>query len=79
MAFKPNSNISEMIQKSSNISQTANPIDLSKMPGNQHTKSYGFTLEPKVRKKLSLVAQQNGYTSDSRFLNDLIKNCLTVK
>ncbi|WP_398574409.1 CopG family transcriptional regulator [Staphylococcus equorum] len=44
-------------------------------PSNKEKKArFQFTLEPSVRKKIEKLANDNGYSSSSEFLNELIKN-----
>ncbi|MBC2921977.1 ribbon-helix-helix domain-containing protein [Staphylococcus saprophyticus] len=44
-------------------------------PNNKEKKArFQFTLEPSVRKKIEKLANDNGYSSSSEFLNELIKN-----
>lgn len=39
----------------------------------EKTKTYTFTLQPSVRKKLDIVAKEHNYKSASKFINELIK------
>ncbi|MEE5988556.1 ribbon-helix-helix domain-containing protein [Ligilactobacillus equi] len=36
-------------------------------------KNYTFSLQPTVRKKLDTIAKEHGYSSASKFLNELIR------
>lgn len=79
MAFRPdNKIIQKTLQDSSarakQLKEQKEGIIPSKTTKEEITKHYTFTLKPSVRKKLSKIAKEQNYKSDSKFLSDLIDN-----
>ena len=73
MAFdKNNTNISEML-KATEEKETKQEV-VRVVEDFERTKQFQFTLQPSVRKKIALLAKENGYRSASSFLNDYFKN-----
>jgi hypothetical protein len=72
MDIKKEQNIREAFNESQKglDSLTGSKIKLSKK---EKKESYTILLQPSVRKKISDLAKEYEYTSDSEFLNELIK------
>lgn len=49
-------------------------LNILKKNSKEKKARFQFTLEPTVRKKIEKLAKDNGYSSSSEFLNELIKN-----
>lgn len=78
MAFEPrNKNITEALHTSTSTDNVSNREDTLIIPSYQEitekTKNYTFSLQPSVRKKLTLISKEQGFPSASSFLNSLIK------
>jgi hypothetical protein len=77
MAFELEKNKNQSLQdseiKQENIKQGM-ILPSKNQSERERKKSYTFTLKPSIRNQLSQIAKQQGYNSDSQFLNDLIKN-----
>lgn len=77
MAFEPNNiKITNSIKNQNNITkEKTEELNIPSFVDDvEKTKNYTFSLQPSVRKKLNLIAKEQGYPSASRFFNDLIKN-----
>lgn len=73
MAFEPNKNIKQALQGSE--LKKENLVIPSKVQSrHENKKNYTFTLKPSIRKQLKILAEQQGYNSDSQFLSDLIES-----
>lgn len=66
---------SKKAQISEQLKQTARNNNSVKIPKNEKEEKrlpFTFTMTSSARRKLDKLAKENGYTSTSRFLNDLV-------
>ena len=47
-------------------------IDNNDEKKDEKVKTFTFTMKPSIRKKLDIIAKENGYQSSSKFLSDFI-------
>lgn len=79
MAFNANKdNISKQIEQTAdNKKSEIQNKDHSSLPTfkekKELSKNYTFSLKPSLRKKLDLIAKEQGYQSTSKFLDDWIE------
>ena len=74
MAFTPSDRRLTEAIKESNVKRNQANIKVPTNSDHENTKPYTFTMKPSNREKLNVIADQHGYASASKFLNDLIKN-----
>lgn len=78
MAFEPKKReIKQALQEEKSILKEKTSIEVPTYDESQQeekTKTYTFTLQPSVRKKLDIIAKEHNYKSSSKFINELIKN-----
>ncbi|MGL5685320.1 MAG: hypothetical protein ACRCXQ_05975 [Vagococcus fluvialis] len=66
-------NEEEVTEKPTEAVETTS-IELPSLKKQENRKPYPFTLKPSVRKKITKLANENGYTSASAFVNDVFEN-----
>jgi len=74
MAFNPSDRRLTEAIKESNVKRNQASIKVPTNRDHENTKPYTFTMKPSNREKLNVIAEQHGYASASKFLNDLIEN-----
>lgn len=83
MAFNPeNRKITDAVKQTPNLSQNTEKKDLKAQQAvfsipkieTENTKTYTFTMKPKIRKRLNELAKSHGFKSDSSFLSYLIEH-----
>lgn len=78
MAFEPKKNeIKKALKTENNGVKETTSIEVpifDETLQEERTKTYTFTLQPSIRKKLDIIAKEHNYKSSSKFLNELIKN-----
>lgn len=77
MAFEPKQNeIKKALQEQTKGMTETTSIEVpifDESMQEERTKTYTFTLQPSIRKKLDIIAKEHNYKSSSKFLNELIK------
>lgn len=77
MAFEPKQNeIKKALQEQTKGMTETTSIEVPTFDESmqeERTKTYTFTLQPSIRKKLDIIAKEHNYKSSSKFLNELIK------
>lgn len=74
MAFNPSDRRLTEAIKESNVKKNQANIKVPTNRDHENTNPYTFTMKPSNREKLNVIAEQHGYASASKFLNDLIEN-----
>ncbi|MEY8538182.1 hypothetical protein AALM99_06980 [Lactococcus muris] len=77
MAFDPqNKKIKQALREPENKKDKAKEEKVS-LPSykekEEKTQNYTFSLQPSVRKKLTVISKEQGFPSASSFINELIK------
>lgn len=75
MAFEPkNKEIKQALNdKNKEVSPTSSfKLPMFKDDVDERVKTFTFTMKPSIRKKLEIIAKENGYQSSSKFLSDFI-------
>lgn len=66
--------INKALEEAKSPDLNTHSLSILKRNSKEKKSRFQFTLEPSVRKKLEKLANDNGYSSSSEFLNELIKN-----
>ncbi|SUM23250.1 CopG family transcriptional regulator [Staphylococcus epidermidis] len=77
MAFNKDKKAQDMnsaLEEAKSPDLNNNKLSILKKNTKEKKARYQFTLEPSVRKKIATLANENGYSSSSEFLNELIKS-----
>ena len=75
MAFEPkNKEIKQALSDNKNEVSSASSFKLPmfKEETDERVKTFTCTMKPSIRKKLDIIAKENGYQSSSKFLSDFI-------
>lgn len=75
MAFEPKNK--EIKQALNDNKKEVSPTSSFKLPMfkddvDERVKTFTFTMKPSIRKKLDIIAKENGYQSSSKFISDII-------
>lgn len=75
MAFEPkNKEIKQALTDKKKEASSTSSFKLPMFKGDvdERVKTFTFTMKPSIRKKLDIIAKENGYQSSSKFLSDFI-------